>query len=543
VPIGVPIGEARIVVLDASGEPVAAGVPGELWIGGGGVAVGYLNDEAMTLERFVPDPFATDPRARLYRSGDRARWLPSGELEFLGRADSQVKIRGFRIEPAEIEFAMLEHPAVRHAAVVVRPSTSAGHELDLIGYVELRDARLNEATLRDFLSVKLPSYAIPARLVLLETLPKTASDKIDRNALPVPPSRTMSAQEIAPALDELHQQLIRLWERLLGTTPIGIRDNFFALGGNSLLAARLIGQIEREFQARLPLAVLFEHPTVEALALALRRDPANLNRSPLVVLNPEGSAPPLFFLHGSITGGGYYCLALAKHVGNDRPIFAMRPHGVDGGDVPGSIAEAAATNIDALIAKQPQGPYILGGFSSAALVAYEMALQLTQRGHVVDNVVLIDAPYAGPVLRAGVAIVERCGPRLGISATRRNAISALLWRLAHNLDRLRVVNDKRTFSRERLARLRGAFAREPVNGEPAESSELGNQWLRITAAYRLRPYSGRLTLLFSAEATPRTIRAWSIAAPRVDRRSIPGTHFTCITDHIAETAHALAAAL
>jgi amino acid adenylation domain-containing protein len=546
VPIGRPCAETRLYILDEMQKPVAIGVPGELWIGGSGVARGYLNDLALSQERFVRDPFSTDPCARLYRSGDRARWLPGGEIEFLGRADAQLKIRGFRIEPAEVEFALLDHPMVRHAAVVARGDAS---NLALIGYAEVRDARLTEADLRAFLQMKLPPHAIPSRLILVDSLPKTASGKIDRRGLPEPSARPVLTDAVVPAGDELQQSLIRLWEELLEVHPVGIRDDFFALGGHSLLAARLVREIERLFCVRLPLAILFERATVEQLADAMRLDAANLNQSPIVTFNTAGTKQPFFYLHGSLAGGGYYCSALAKYLGADRPVFAMRPHGVDGSPIPPTIEDIAAECIIALKSVLPQGPYLLGGWSGAGLVAFEMACQLAARGERVDNVLMIDASHAGRLLRAIVEFGEGMGRRMRISSARGAGLRKTVARLAYHFARFRAARDKRKYLELTVNRLRTAMdphrlrkRAEATSRASAGTGELQHAWEWISDAYVPRRYAGRLTVLMPEEEPQSIVDAqgWLSVTARIDIRSVPGDHLSCITEHIEATAEQMA---
>ena len=262
VPIGRPCSDGRLYVLDDLRVPVAIGVPGELWIGGGGVASGYLGEPALTAERFLPDPFAGDPSARMYRSGDRVRWLPGGDLEFLGRIDDQVKIRGFRVEPSEVESALLEHPSVRHAAVVVRGNEPSDRVL--IGYAEVRDTSLSEAALRAFLYTKLPEHAVPSRLALLERLPKTPSGKVDRRNLP-DIGAPVPAGDAAPQ-SETERIVAHILAQVLAVPRVGRDDDFFALGGHSLLATRVIARVAEAFDVELSVRAFFKSPSAAGLA-------------------------------------------------------------------------------------------------------------------------------------------------------------------------------------------------------------------------------------------------------------------------------------
>jgi amino acid adenylation domain-containing protein len=264
-PIGRPIANTRVYVLDARMRPVPVGVPGELYIGGEGLARGYLNRPELTAERFVPDPFGASPEARLYRTGDRVRYRPDGNLEFLGRMDQQVKIRGFRVEPGEIEAALVRHAGVREAAVVAREGASGQR---LVAYVVPEGAPPGPDELRAFLQERLPAYMVPQAFVRLDSLPLTANGKVDRRGLPAPDDSGSPASEPRSPVEGA---LAAIWAEALGVERVGIHDNFFELGGHSLLAARLISRVGAELGVELPLQALFDAPTVAELALALTR--------------------------------------------------------------------------------------------------------------------------------------------------------------------------------------------------------------------------------------------------------------------------------
>ncbi len=262
-PVGVPIPDLRVHVLDGRGEPAPPGVAGEMYVGGAGVARGYLGRPELTAERFVPDPFGGEPGARLYRSGDRARRLPGGELEYLGRADQQVKVRGFRIEPGEIEAVLLEHPGVADAAVVAREG--AGGEKRLVGYVVPRDgADPSAAELRAHLHARLPEHMVPAAFVVLERLPLTPNGKLDRRALPEP-AHAAAEEAYAPPATVAEEVLAAVWAEVLGLERVGVDDNFFSVGGDSILSIRVVA-LARERGLELSIADVFGSPTVRELA-------------------------------------------------------------------------------------------------------------------------------------------------------------------------------------------------------------------------------------------------------------------------------------
>ncbi len=266
VPIGRPIANTRIYILDGSGAPVPLGAVGELYIGGAGVARGYLNRPDLTAERFLKDPFSPAPGARMYRTGDLARYLPDGNIEFLGRNDDQVKIRGFRIEPGEIEARLAEHAAVREAAVVARGEGSAQR---LVAYVVAAPEEDLAGSLRAHLSARLPDYMVPAAFVRLDALPLTPNGKLDRRALPDPDVDAYARQAYEPPREGIEAVLAGLWQELLGVERVGRHDSFFELGGHSLLAVRLLSRLPQALGVQLPLAALFGSPDLAGLAATI----------------------------------------------------------------------------------------------------------------------------------------------------------------------------------------------------------------------------------------------------------------------------------
>jgi amino acid adenylation domain-containing protein len=392
VPIGRPIANTQLYVLDARMEPVPAGVIGELYIGGAGVARGYLHRPELTAERFVRDPFSHEPDARLYRTGDLARWRADGQLDYVGRADAQVKLRGYRIELGEIETVLAEHPTVADCLVLVRDSAVAGRQL--VAYIVCTPAALDRDAdahaLRAHLGARLPDYMIPASFIALDAFPLTPNGKIDRAALPAAPATAAPRDPIAPR-DTLEMTLVSLWADVLGVPAVGLRDNFFDLGGHSLLAVRLLARVERAFGQTVPLASILRGPTVEQMARLLRGTNGS-HTSALVPIQSGGSRPPFFCVPGA-GGNPIYLYNLSRELGPEQPFYGLQGAGFDGETAPHTTVEAmAACYVDAIRAVQPEGPYHLGGHSLGGWVAYEMARQLRRQGHDVPLVAIIDTP-------------------------------------------------------------------------------------------------------------------------------------------------------
>jgi len=394
VPIGAPVDGVRAHVLHALGAPVPPGVPGELYLGGAQVARGYLGRPGLTAERFVPDPFSPVPGARLYRTGDRVRWLSTGALEFLGRVDQQVKVRGVRVEPGEVEAALRGHPGVAGCVVVARPD--AGGDARLVAYVVApRGCTVPPAAeLRAHLRGRLADGMVPSAFVALDAFPLTPNGKLDTRALPEP-GAAAGGEPPVPPRDALELRLAQLWEAQLGTGAVGVRDDFFASGGHSLAALRLLATVERLTGRRVPMATLLAAPTVEGLARALRAGPGLPAPGPLVPLRTGGAAPPLFLVHAA-GGSAVSYAALARHLAPGVPVYALQSRGLEGEAPPhDTVAAMAADYLAEIRRAQPSGPYRLGGWSMGGAVAFEIARMLEAAGETVERILLVDSIAPG----------------------------------------------------------------------------------------------------------------------------------------------------
>ncbi|MFN8598686.1 MAG: amino acid adenylation domain-containing protein [Anaerolineae bacterium] len=389
VPIGRPIANTQVYVLDARQQLVPIGVTGEIVIGGEGVARGYHNRPDLTNEKFIADPFNESLTRRLYRTGDLGRFRADGVLEYLGRADQQVKVRGVRVELGEVEAVLKQHRGVEQAVVVAREDIPGDQQL--VAYVVPRDAVVTPVVLRDFVKGHLSEQAQPAAYVMLEALPLTPSGKVDRRALPQPErgALTTTAAYVAPR-DLTERQLATIWEEVLHLKPIGVHSNFFELGGHSLLAIELFARIEDIFGQRPPLTTLFQSPTIAQLAAVLCTSGWSNHWSTLVAIQPQGTRVPFFCVHGF--GGGVIDYGeLARQLGPDRPFYGLQARGMDGGALPHTHIETMAEHyVKALQTIQPHGPYQIGGYCFGGVVAYEMARQLRERGEEVALVAIME---------------------------------------------------------------------------------------------------------------------------------------------------------
>jgi amino acid adenylation domain-containing protein len=392
--IGEPLDNTQVFIVDAHLNPVPHGLPGELLIGGDGLARGYRNRPDLTAEKFIRSPFTDTPGARLYRTGDLARYLPDGNLECLGRIDHQVKVRGYRIELGEIEAALARHPDVRQSVVVARKdSTGADH---LAAYVLLHSGKtLRPENLRAFLAAGLPDYMVPNWFVPLSAFPLTPNGKIDRKALPAPDVTVAAARQIVEPRNDTERELRRLWEEILRISPVGVTDNFFDLGGDSFRTALLAARVREHLGHAIPLGVVFTAPTVEKLAAILRKDQERARGRCLVTFHESGEKPPLFLIAG-IGGHAIMFHKFVRLLGPDQPSFGLEAVGIDGSvKPPDRIEDTVAYYLREIRAVRPHGPYLLGGYSIGALVAYELAVQMQADGETVSLLVLFDEVAPG----------------------------------------------------------------------------------------------------------------------------------------------------
>jgi len=390
VPIGRPIANTEIYLLDPSLQPVPVGSSGELYIGGVGLARGYHRRPELTSEKFVPHPFSRGRSGVLYKTGDLARYRSDGNIEYLGRIDHQVKIRGFRIELGEVESALREFDNVKDLIVQAVDDASGGQRLVAYVAYDHEPPPTNEE-MRDFLKQKLPDYMVPSAFALMPNFPLTHNGKINRRALAEMTPGTLSSERtfVAPR-DTVELRLISIWEEVFRIHPIGVEDNFFELGGHSILAVKLMARIHKEFGEPLPLSILSEGGTIAHLANVLRTQPEVNMVTTIVPIQPKGTRPPLFFVH-PLGGHVLRFYDLARKLGQDQPFFGIQGKDLtDLGEDNSSMEEIARGYVEAMREVQPTGPYYLGGFSFGSFVAFEMAQQLISCGEEVAFLTLLD---------------------------------------------------------------------------------------------------------------------------------------------------------
>lgn len=383
--IGRPIPNVQVYILDSHLQPVSIGVPGELHIGGAGLARGYLDRPDLTAEKFI-EVNLLGKIERIYKTGDLAKWQNDGNIEFLGRIDHQIKLRGFRIELGEIEAVLLKHPAVKEVIVNLHKTEN---NQQLVAYVtgELIDDLSQQ--LKQHLKTHLPDYMIPSQIIRLDEFPLTPNGKIDRQALPHPNHESQSLYE-APR-NNIEQQLTEIWSLIVECEKISIHDNFFDLGGHSILAIKLLNEIQKNFNQELSLTSLFQNPTIAQLAQQLSQFEVQPSISELLVLQPSGQKISIFCVAGS-NGHAFYFRDFAMNFADEHPVYGLETPGRDGShSLPISVEDHASSLIKTLQQKQPKGPYILIGYSSGCSVALEMAFQLEQQGEIISLLGIFDA--------------------------------------------------------------------------------------------------------------------------------------------------------
>jgi amino acid adenylation domain-containing protein len=526
-PVGRCVPDRIIMLRDEDGRPVPDGEVGEFVVSSRYLALGYWHDPDLTTQGFSVDPI--DPQARVFKTADLGRLRPDGLFEHVGRKDEQIKLRGNRIEPAEIESVLRELRDVREAALVVRKNET-GLPQSLAAYVELRPstAGLHSPDLHSMLANRLPAYMIPATFHIVEALPRLPNLKVDRvrlkeldaasrserrrnassrgpwRARPVPNESSIAQN---PQVGPLHHQIMEIWQCLIGRDDIGFDDNFFEIGGDSLLATQMICEVEAVTGQRISQSALRTVFTVRELAAAVwLRSPATAE---LVTCAKPGCGTPFIFCHGDYTNRGFYAFKLIDMLRGDRPVFLVHPDPYP--DPQLAIKEMARASVAQILAAHPTGAFRLGGHCNGGLLAWEIARQLEHLGRKVDFVALIDVPSlnARPVLRAIAQLIRF------ISVVAPNEISKKFAR-----DGMRAVW---SYARGRRLSVYGPYSSAISNYFPSKL---------MTSVICMISDESRAKREYSS--TP-----WIDLAGEVRGEYIPGTHSSCIREHAGEVAQLL----
>ncbi len=558
IPIGRPLNNVKTYILDRYLNPVPVGIPGELYIGGVGVAQGYLNQPEKTRDKFILNPFTNsnddrNSKDRIYSTGDVVRYRSDGTIEFVGRRDFQVKIRGFRIELGEIEQALETHPDIQQAVVIVLESTS--RQKSLAAYYTLRSS-IQNYHVRTFLKAKLPNYMIPTYFTALSTFPLTPNGKVDRKALPNPQVKALSDDLQAPR-DETETQLLAMWKALLGVANLCVTDNFFDMGGHSLLMTRMAIEIEATWNKELPINILFEAPTIRQLAAFLRNEQSD--RQTVVPFRIEGSQPPIFCVPGA-RGNLLFAHSLVQHWGDrDHPVYGLQePLITDINPLPESIPTIATYYIQQLKTIQSEGPYHLIGYSIGGLIAYEMAQQLRSEGHEVALLGLLD-PAPPIATTRSRKMVQRLATPNGLTLALKLGLlkllelqdrykiklqdipkEAVLGYLLHDFKTWRQSNEAQNFL-QRFRSIVGlkaeAQAMHSGSETPALSLSMVMKYDRAVLHYLPETYGGKLKFFCSEEWGQDIVnwRAWeAYYEGGCDRYPLSGSHITFYRQNTAE---------
>jgi amino acid adenylation domain-containing protein len=538
IPIGRPISNTQVYILDRQLELVPIGVVGELHIGGDGLGRGYLNRPDLTCEKFIANPFTERLGDRLYKTGDLARYLPDGNIEFIGRLDDQIKIRGYRIEPGEIEAALTQHPAAKAAAVIARQVQPT--EKSLVSYVVPKEGQaLTAQGLQTFLRQKLPQYMMPAQFMFVASLPLTPNGKVDRQALPAPEAVELASRpKFVVPRDGVESKLLEIWQTVLGNQPISMADNFFELGGHSLLASKLFVRIEKTFGQKLSIAALFQAPTIEQLAAVLRNE-SRLTRSPQVTpIQPGGSRPPFFCI-----GAGPLLRSLAFGLGSEQPFLGL---GLGEAEVrelptPFRLEDMAASLIKKMRLLQPKGPYSLGGWCMDGVVAYEIAQQLQAQGERVALVVLFDA--ANPASLKEYSKFELLKVRSYFFAQKWRFFFTNLLRLRLQEAAVYVQQCVRFYLvllSNKIWEVNYKFHLRVGRRIEDRLLDISKIYFNVVRNYRPKPYSGRVVIIRCESRPEGRFRddefGWSgLAAGGLELHFVPGNHVDMFREPNVET--------
>jgi amino acid adenylation domain-containing protein len=522
VPIGRPLANTVIHILDRRHELVPVGVVGELYIGGEGVARGYLNRPELTSERFVANPFATNMGGQLYCTGDLARRRADGQVDYLGRADDQLKINGVRVEPGEIEAALVNHPEIQRAAVVARDDASGSKTL--VAYLVQNGRPPAASTIRSYLRESLPDYMIPSRFAFVASLPLTPSGKVDRASLP--PLDTSAALDHEPLVaprDDIERRLQAIWQEILSTSSIGVHDDFYTIGGHSLLAAKLLARIEGEFNRRIPLTAMFPAPTIESIAARIAGGTMDSKWPATETIQPLGCLPPLY-----VVGNFSRFRALGRRLGTDRPLIGLSIPDELRLRLPYNLEQLAGVQASSILDLNKGEPIFIIGFSAEGVLAYEIAHQLVAAGREVGLVAMIDTTCPSqqrePLIRrlARLAAIHlRAIRSIGLGQAPA-AIADIISRVALRL-------------KVRAWKLASSLGIVPEPLAPKRPADLVMAMVLATRRYVPPSYPGRVILFKQTDDQEGELRfgdyGWgNVVRGGLEICEIPGDHLTLLVE-------------
>jgi thioesterase domain-containing protein len=548
--VGLPAGP-EVTILDETGRELAAGQVGEVAIRGASVMRGYDNAPEANASAFV---------GGWLRTGDQGYLDEDGYLFLTGRLKELINRGGEKISPREVDEALMDHPSVARAVAFPLPHAVLGEEV-AAAVVPREGETVSEREIREFAATRLADFKVPRRVAVVPAIPTGPTGKYQRRLLAeqlglLRPAQRRTAdgeRRGGQALDALEAQLVQIWERLFGMHPISVTDDFFDLGGHSLLGARMLAEVEEVCGWTLPPSTLFNAPTIEQLASILLAQQRTSDTGPsLVTIRAGDGRVPFVLLHGDFNGGGFYCRNIAKRLDPRQPFHVFPPHGSNGDPVPPTVEAMAEDFLARLHVALPDGPLLLGGFSQAGLVAFEMAQRLAAQGRRVAGLVVIDKAVEDPRWRILETVVEQIGRVRGHPVGRRRD-TFLRWqyyaRRAWKLAR----SDLRAQARYLLAKAglgRTGPSVPSVRAVAAEEQVLGRRQRHLMEAYEPvidayvpRRYRGHLTLIASLEGpaslTDDPTLGWSRVARELRVASVPGDHLTCVTTHVGILAERL----
>ncbi len=560
IPIGRPLKNVKTYILDRNLNLVPVGIPGELYIGGLGVADGYLNQPEKTREKFIPNPFESESLSKnfIYSTGDVVRYRSDGSIEFVGRRDFQVKIRGFRIELGEIEQALESHPEIQQAVVIALESTSG--QKSLAAYYVLRSP-VKYGYLRTFLQTKLPNYMVPTYFTPLSAFPLTTNGKVDRKALPNLETAIQGEDLLLAPSDEIETKLLAIWQDLLGVVNLCVTDNFFDMGGHSLLITRMLIEIEAQWDRDMPTNILFEAPTIRQLATFLRNEDPNADRPTVVPFLTAGSQPPVFCVPGA-RGNLLFAHSLVQYWGDrEHPIYGLQEPPSDAPkSLSMSIPSIATYYLNQLKTIQTEGPYYLVGYSVGGLIAYEMAQQLRSQGQEVALLGLLDPVPPIAAIRSRQVIQNlptpnRLATTLQLSLLKLVSLQSEYRIRVEDMPSYRIphylLKEFQTWfssgeAKEIWRRFQGSLGVSVVVPKVATASplelptislEMVMKYDRAILRYRPEVYLGQVTFFSSEEWNQDAVnwRAWQRwYGGSCDRHVLSGSHMTFYRKNTAE---------